>query len=357
MTRVRFWRTATLTPPLFALIAPEILGSFFAGLFLAGAILCIVGWTWPEWAARHSGWDSWPKWVGETIQGLGPLVAAWGTYRVATDEKPAWWFPVASALCANFVWKFLLLYFEQKGKGAELDLAAELDRAEREGRAQTRLITALSKCVAAKIGRVRAELAKLGNTQRTINHARDALTSRPPLEALLTSLLALLLEQASAQGLANPSFRLGVYMNDGGVMRPLHRASAGKPGDFSFTSHDTHQPYFQLRGEGPRSCVVESVRQQTMLIVEDCLEAADSASFVFFKEAQRSYLGSLLVYYLGQVHVGDGRIEEAAISIDTSQAGFFKESDRDALEFSLREFGIRVCLEMSLVDLLRSGAG
>ena len=94
-----------------------------------------------------------------------------------------------------------------------------------------------------------------------------------------------------------------------------------------------------------------------MLIVENCQEAPDSASFVFFNQAQRSYLGSLLVYYLGQVQVGDGTMEEAAISIDTPQTGFFKESDRDAHEFCLREFGRRVCLEMCLVDLLRSGAG
>ncbi len=350
-------RNTPLSHPLFALVAPEVVGISFIGVSLVGLVLFFIGRGSPGWTARNSGWDSWPKWTGEAVQGLGTFVAAWGTYRVVADQKPAWWFPVASALGAGFIWKLLLIYLEQQGKTADQDLASELDRAEREGRARTRLITTLGECVSGKIGRIKAELGKIGNIQRTINHARDALTPQPHLESLLISLLALLLEQARTQGHVNPSFRLGVYINAGGVMRPVHRASAGQPGHFLFTSHNTHQSFFQLGGEGPRSCVVACVRQRAMLIVENCQEAPDSASFVFFNQAQRSYLGSLLVYYLGQVQVGDGTMEEAAISIDTPQTGFFKESDRDAHEFCLREFGRRVCLEMCLVDLLRSGAG
>ena len=168
--------------PLFAFVAPEVVGSSFIIVSLVAAILFLIGRVSPGWAVRNSGWDSWPKWSGEAAQGLGTLVAAWGTYRVVADEKPAWWFPVATALGASFLWKVLLIYLEQKGKRAVQDLASELDRAEREGRARTRLITTLGECVAGKIGRIRVELGKMGNTQRTINHARDALTPQPHLE-------------------------------------------------------------------------------------------------------------------------------------------------------------------------------
>jgi hypothetical protein len=43
---------------------------------------------------------------------------------------------------------------------------------------------------------------------------------------------------------------------------------------------------------------------------------------------------------------------EGALVIDTEAAGFFKESDRDSIEFCLREFASRLRLEMLLIALL-----
>jgi hypothetical protein len=167
--------------PLLAFASPEVFGIGLLALLLLAAALFIYGSANPEWAGSHSGWDSWPRWVSDAIQWFGPLLGAWGTYRLNTDDKPAWWFPVASALFAGFAWKLLLSFFEHKGKkvgekvvaqlqeaAAEVaGLNAELRGSQLEGYARTRLIMAFSDGVFEKIARIRAELARILHFVRT----------------------------------------------------------------------------------------------------------------------------------------------------------------------------------------------
>ena len=60
----------------------------------------------------------------------------------------------------------------------------------------------------------------------------------------------------------------------------------------------------------------------------------------------------MVAYFVGEVCLENGTIGEGALVVDTEAGGFFKEADRDLLEFCLREFGARLRLEMLLIALL-----
>ena len=73
------------------------------------------------------------------------------------------------------------------------------------------------------------------------------------------------------------------------------------------------------------------------------------------EDAQRGYLRSLVAFYLGQVCEEPGTMTEGALVIDTDVAGFFKETERDALTFCFQEFSVRLKLELLLLALLAEG--
>lgn len=62
-------------------------------------------------------------------------------------------------------------------------------------------------------------------------------------------------------------------------------------------------------------------------------------------------------FCLGEVSRENGAIAEGALVVDTEPAGFFREADRDSIEFCLREFGARLRLEMLLIALLAPRGG
>jgi hypothetical protein len=306
----------------------------------------------PPLSSFKTFWEVWTKYASEFVQLGCVLAGGWGTYRVAAEDKGEWWQVVASALVAGFCWKVLQVTADLRNRSATKNLKAEADRAERELDRQTRLLTVLGEAVAEKITRVNRSLDDLGMKQRTIAAAREALTPQPHLESLLNTLAALLQEQARSAGVANPIFRVGVYVACGGVMRPLHGIDTHHPGYNPFTSFNLHSQSFQVGGDGPRAHAVLCVRQRVLLIVEDCEAEASAGRFIFFNEGQRSYLRSLVAYYLGQVRGEDGTLNEGALVIDTPIAGFFRESERDALTFRLGEAARRITLELALVALL-----
>src|SRR5262249_8067117 len=158
--------------------------------------------------------------------------------------------------------------------------------------------------VDAKIARIGQVVAKAGAARRTINHVRDALTPEPHLSFHLNALAGVLLVRAQSQGVANPAFRVAVYLDNCGVLEPKFGIDTQRPGYNPFTSFQRHQGHFQLGGSGPSSEAVLCVRNRQLLIVEDCDEAATRGTFAFFNTNQRNYLRSMAAYYLGQVRKG-----------------------------------------------------
>ena len=168
------------------------------------------------------------------------------------------------------------------------------------------------------------------------------------------------------QGQLNPdltgvvrNFRVGLYVDRNGVMTPaVESVNLNNPGADIFLSHQTHEDAFRVSNAGDgASQVVKCVRSPRTIIVEDCVTAADRGAFAFFRIEQRSYLRSMMVCHLGKVCLPSGGEGDAVLSIDTDEPGFFKELERNFLEFTVREFGDRIKLEMILQSLFhKTGA-
>jgi hypothetical protein len=189
--------------------------------------------------------------------------------------------------------------------------------------------------------------------KRGIPHVRSALTPQPHLVELLQNLAVFFQAQLPSGSGENRNFRVGVYVNVDQAMKPVQGMSLNDSSYTPFSSYQAHQDAFRLADANTHPAhVVNCVRRKGMVIVEDCARAAGEGEFFFFTEGQRSYLRSMVAYYLGEVSREDGTISEGALVVDTEAVGFFRESDRDSIEFCLREFGARLRLEMLLIALL-----
>ncbi len=48
-------------------------------------------------------------------------------------------------------------------------------------------------------------------------------------------------------------------------------------------------------------------------------------------------------------------MKKAVLTVDTDRPGFFRKKDQASLDFVLREFGVRIRLEMLLLALIAPG--
>ena len=226
-----------MTLSLFAMISPNAVTLLLIAIITLGVLGGLVSWVCSRKGLLLPNGEFWAKAASEVVQWLSGSVAAWGTYQVGAADKPAWWAPVVAALTSLLVWKIVQHGIDHLGKRTAKSLREELERADKEGRTRTRLVTTLGEYVREKTMSVINQLDRIGPVRRTINHAREALIPLPHLESLLNSLAGLLMEQAMTRGEANPAFRLGVYVADSGVMRPVYAIETRQPGYNPFTSH------------------------------------------------------------------------------------------------------------------------
>lgn len=129
-----------------------------------------------------------------------------------------------------------------------------------------------------------------------------------------------------------------------------------------FTSWQTHPERFRVpdaadSAHDPANSahVVRCLLARQMLIVPDCVQAADDGAFSFFTDGQRSYLRSLVTYYLGHLQVKRGEASTGALSVDSDLPEIFVQSGRDVIDFCLRELASRVRLELLLGASLSKG--
>jgi hypothetical protein len=185
----------------------------------------------------------------------------------------------------------------------------------------------------------------------SIRQLRRALACRKHLDDLLVGLAVFFEDKLPPEERARHSFRVGLYIAENRVMRPLHGVKSDDPTYNPFTSYQTHEQFFHLDSNSHVSHTVRCVRGQCQLIVPDCAEAQARGELVFFNAQQPTYLKSLAACYIGKVCRPGGEMAEAAVVLDTNKAGFFKHEDAETIRFAVNEFAARYGLELSLIAL------
>jgi len=245
------------------------------------------------------------------------------------------------------VWKIVQILADHRVKAWEKIDKAALKRIEKESESRTGLLTLFRKFVMLKIKRLVKEI-----TRKDGQHAgiQTVLAPDAHLDELLLNIGCYLAERLPSDKAETANFRVGIYISEEGFMRPL-RALDMNNGDYDvFKSFDAHKDHFSCEETVRKkpAHVVKCVNTHRTIIVEDCLEAERCGNFFFFNANQRSYLRSMLAFYLGPVCGVDGKMKPAAMVIDTDVPSFFQETDRESLDFALREFAHRIKLELLL---------
>jgi hypothetical protein len=303
-------------------------------------------------------WRSVGKYVGEAtgkvaveiVQGLA-LLATLGTGFAATDKRDIWFRPAVAAGACVVIWKVLQVVLDARRKAVEANLKTEAEGYRRQAATYARLIGVLCASVQRKVSRLRKAVKRRSGAPPRIEHVRSALTPHPHLEDLLDAVGSFFCDQLPESESRVRGFRVGVYIAQNGVMVPVHGVHTRDPGNNPFTSAATHPERFRLDAAQPAH-VVRAAEQRGMIVVEDCESAADAGQFVFFTEAQRGYLKSIVSYPLGMIQVDATTMTPAVLVIDTDAPGFFKDSERESLRYFLHEFGVRIRLELLLLALV-----
>jgi hypothetical protein len=328
-----------------------------ASVFVTGALVVVVFW-WKYVQNLYQ--EAYTKLLVEAVQVLTAFAAIGGTYAAIGDREK--WLPtaVAGAVCLGLT-KLTQVIADLKSKQSQADWRRQVEewrgraeRAEAEGVSRTRLMTTLRDPVKRKLRRVQkeADARELTESPASIKHLRKALGCKPHLEELLFNLGVYLQEQLPPSERDHHQFRVGLYLEQDGVMRPVYGVSTRDPDYNPFTSHREHEQFFRLDSTSPVSHTVRCVREKKLIIVPDCEEAKNNGTLIFFNGQQPSYLKSLVACYIGKACGPAGGRCEAALVIDTNKAGHFKLEDVASIRFTLEEFAARLELELSLLALM-----
>jgi hypothetical protein len=327
---------------------PAIVSVLLVSLILIGGFgIGLTGWYWStigRWAS-----DVAVKVASVVVKLIAGSATVGGAYAAANKDE--WLFPAIAGLVCIVIWEVLEKLIDNRVKAVERIDKLALIRAEQVCEARTELLTVFRRSVAEKTNRL---LRKLPNRRDNPSAAliRSALTPDDHLGDLLLSLAVYFSEQLPADRSETSNFRVGLYVARDGGIEPLRAVNLNNPSYDVFSSYRQHRESFRLNATERPSHAVNCINRRQTIIVEDCEFAAAKGEFHFFNDNQRGYLRSMLAYYLDQVCCDDGTPVFAALIVDTDSAGFFRETDRDALEFCLREFGTRVKLELLLHSML-----
>jgi hypothetical protein len=302
----------------------------------------------PSWVA-----DWWVKITAEFVSFGAAGVGLWATYTIfQAQDRSVWLCPAMTGGFCVAVWKGLQHYVEWRVKSADKSdrKVAELLKAESAFRSD--LLAALRSFVKEK-GDVTLEVIQERSHTPRIDDARRALTPGRHLRQILTT-LALFLQTRCKEKLGKQlNVRVGVYAERGGVMTPVHAESLNQSHSDPFSSYRQHTDGFRVDNTARPSHVVQCLRQKRPIwIVEDCEEAEKRGEFHYYSDAQREYLKSIVLHFLGEISDEVGTMTTAVLSIDADQPRAFEESEREDLLLCLLEFGQRIKFEMLLRCLL-----
>lgn len=321
----------------------------FTALSLFGA--GTIGFTFVYWRSVGkvvSDW--WVKVISRLIQLPVGSVSIWATYTAA--HKDVWVEAAVSGGGCVIIWEIVKELVESRVKAADKIDKSELKRAEHELEARTALLTVFRDAVIEKVRRLLRQLSRTGYRSARLAPIRASLTPDTHLDDLLQGLAVYFAGRLPEEQLPVRNFRVGLYAHRDGVMEPIRAVNLNNPGYNVFSSYQRHQASYSIDQTEKPALVVTCVRMRQTLIVEDCIEAEKRDAFHFFNVDQKGYLRSMAAYFLDEVCGLDGRMTIGALVIDTDAPGFFREADRDFLEFCLREFGARLKLELLLHAML-----
>jgi hypothetical protein len=300
--------------------------------------------------------ESQVKAVTELVAGASPIAGTLATYTAFTvEEKQSWLWPALFGLLCWGAWKNLQYYVEGLLKSADKVDRKEFERAKAESRFRADLLAAFRSFVSRKAERT-LEVVRDRTRRPRIDDARHALTPGPHLQQILYQLALFLQTRCQEKIGKGLNVRVGVYVNTGGVMTPVHSESVNQPQTDPFTSYRQHQEQYRLDTPDRPAFVVRCVRErQQILIVDDCGVAAGRGDFFFFSREQESYLKSMVAHFMGEVCVQGGTMTVGVLAIDADQPKAFEEAEREDLLLCLLEFAQRVKFEMLLRGLLEGG--
>jgi hypothetical protein len=252
-------------------------------------------------------------------------------------------------------WALLEILIDMESRRHLRELQVLLDRAESSAEARTELIVALRSMVKEKVDRLLKRLSDRP-VRISASRLRKSLDPELHLENVIGTLGAFLKAQVPRQERIATNFRIGLYIAVDDRLQPCWWIDLNNPTHSVFSSFSIHEESFRLSGQALPSTAVLCIRNRSTIIVEDCVLAAAEKRFHFLDERQPSYLKSMLACYLGDVYHKERQFRPACLVIDTNRAGHFCEADRDLLQLSCSEFGLRIKLEL-LIDAILSPGG
>ncbi len=268
-----------------------------------------------------------------------------------------WVATILIAATGYFLWDIAGPYGDHRHKQAkertvadhrrEIDaLTQDRDDAEFQVIRLGRLMTHLREVVSEKVQRIRRVVGERSDARVSIQQVRDALGPEEHVAILLESLAGLLRMDAAAEGgRYDQNFRIGLYVEESGLLRPRAAFDLATKSHKPFSSHDRYLSRFRLDNSEKPSHAVRCILDGRLIIVEDC---ASEVGFEFFEEKQKQYLRSLIACPLTNFCPDGISRVRAALLIDTNVAGFFREDDREMIEKLVTEFVVRVDLEYAV---------
>lgn len=268
-------------------------------------------------------------------------------------QKAQMVYPLAISSLGYIAWTFAQKKQSQlKEKNTE-DLGVEIESLRKNIDGFVGVNAALNQCVKKKIERITKNYK--ANSRPTVEKVRNALKPSEHLNDLLES-IGYLFSAETNNDQANPvNFRVGVYLNISGKVRPIAGIDLAEPGYSPFVSFEKYPVYFRMDNRVNQSNVVKCIQSEKTIIVGDCQHSALSSQFSIYHEAQNNYLKSMVAYFLGKCLDDDANVTTGCIAVDCNDPGFFDRIGKDRIYNLLESYSSRIKLELILVHLLNDG--
>lgn len=226
------------------------------------------------------------------------------------------------------------------------DLMAQASQAIQQRDASVEAVAAIGAVVDSKKKRLAEVVAAKGNIP--IAALPDALGPKVQVFMLMKSLHQHFARHVPAPG----RLRVGIYMRspeNAQTLAPLYSWDGSHENCFS----NSHPGYMSLDAPGgAQSLVVQCFRSESpLLLVADCVRAAEQNKFIFFSPAQRDKIKSMVAYRYNLHH--SPKPDALILTMDTDHAGFFSANREFECQLLLQETGSRLELELIALELIK----
>ena len=284
------------------------------GMSILAAISGVVAWLlvtffWKRISSYYR--EQWAKYAVIAFRFFAAISAVLS--KLATVPEGQSWYEqrwIQSLILAAFgyfFWEFAGVKGDSKYKRAkdkneaehqsELDaLARDREDAQNQALRVNRLLTHLRETLSEKLQRVRRIAAANKNAKASVAQLRAGLSPDEQIQIIFESLALLLRTDAVSDGGAyETNFRVGLYVEVAGQLRPLGAFDLATKSHKPFASPETSSDRFRLDNNSNPSLAVRCVLEGRTLYVADC---STELSFNYFDDKQRHYLRSIVAFPL-----------------------------------------------------------